>query len=300
MGKLSIQSVFLLIIILLEIAIIGSCTRSSTEARIAEPEDTTASMEETIKEVRQIFYRVYLPSEMYKIFDKVGAFYTPDILNPAENVNLYETSYKAALNLGVYGVDMGYNKMFGQNQKSLLYFTVIHKLSQQLGIPDIMFAHAVQSMEKNLSNRDSIVKYATDIYVMAQDYLKENDRGSTAALVLAGGWIEAMYVASRIADELNDSREIMERIAFQKYSLRSLLALLANYQSDPEINTLYLMFKALARSYDKFEIYYTPDDISIDTINKYIKAKKIQFHIPADTFKEIKEKIAQIRQYVVS
>ncbi|MCX7985859.1 MAG: hypothetical protein N2662_02835, partial [Bacteroidales bacterium] len=220
--------------------------------------------------------------------------------NPAENVNLYETSFKAALNLGVYGVDMGYNKMFGQNQKSLLYFTVIHKLSQQLGIPDIMFAHAVQSMEKNMSNRDSIVKYATDIYVMAQEYLRENDRGSTAALVLAGGWIEAMYVASRIADELNDSREIMERIAFQKYSLRSLLALLANYQSDPDINSLYLMFKALSRSYDKFEIYYTPDDISIDTINKYIKARKIQFHIPPATFKEIKEKIAQIRQFVVN
>ncbi|MGC8802603.1 MAG: hypothetical protein ACP5PS_02340, partial [Bacteroidales bacterium] len=136
--------------------------------------------------------------------------------------------------------------------------------------------------------------------VMAQEYLRENDRGSTAALVLAGGWIEAMYVASRIADELNDSREIMERIAFQKYSLRSLLAILANYQSDPEINTLYLMFKSLARSYDKFEIYYTPDDISIDTINKYIKARKVQIYIPPDTFKEIKEKIAQIRQYVVS
>jgi hypothetical protein len=231
-----------------------SCSHSSKEPGMTEADDTIASVEETIKEVRQIFYRVYLPSEMYKIFDKVGAFYTPDILNPAENVNLYETSYKAALNLGVYGVDMGYNKMFGQNQKSLLYFTVIHKLSQQLGIPDMMFARAVESMEKNLANRDSIVKYATDIYVMAQEYLRENDRGSTAALVLAGGWIEAMYVASRIADELNDSREI----------------------------------------------YYTPDDISIDTLNKFIKAQKIQFHIPPDTFKEIKEKIAHIRQYVVS
>jgi hypothetical protein len=92
----------------------------------------------------------------------------------------------------------------------------------------------------------------------------------------------------------------MERIAFQKYSLRSLLALLANYQSDPDINTLYLMLKALNRTYDKFEIYYTPDDISIDTINKFIKARKIQFYIPPATFNELKEKIAHIRQYVVS
>ncbi|MGC8802643.1 MAG: hypothetical protein ACP5PS_02555, partial [Bacteroidales bacterium] len=137
-----------------------ACSRSSTDKKTIETDDSLMSVDETIQEIRQIFYRVYLPSEMYKIFDKVGAFYTPDILNPAENVNLYETSYKAALNLGVYGVDMGYNKIFGQNQKSLLYFTVIHKLSQQLGIPDIMFAHAVQSMEKNITNRDSIIKYA--------------------------------------------------------------------------------------------------------------------------------------------
>jgi hypothetical protein len=280
--------------------IFAACKAPNNEKKKVQEADTTLTPEETIKEVKKIFYRVYLPSEMYKIFDKVGALYTPEILNPAENVNLYESSYKEALNFGVYGVDLGYNKIFGQNQKSLLYFTVIHKLSQQLGIPDIMFSKAILNMENNLSNKDSIVKYATEIYVATQDYLKENERGSTAALILAGGWIEAMYVASCIADDLNDNREIVERIAFQKYSLRSLLAVLANYKSDPEINKLYLMFKALNDVYDKFEIYYSPDDISIDTINKYIKAKKIEFYIPPEDFKELKKKIAQIRHYVVS
>lgn len=280
--------------------LITSCKHEENDKKFIEDIDTTLSPEEAVKQVKSIFYRVYLPSEMHKIFDKVGAIYSPEILNPAENVNLYETSIKAALNLGVYGVDLGYNKLFEQNQKTLLYFTVIHKLSQQLGIPDMMFAKAIQSMQENISSRDSMVKYATDIYVAGQEYLKQNDRESIAALILAGGWIEAMYVASKIADDVGDTREIVERIAFQKYSLRSLLFLLSAYKNEPEINAIYLMFKSLGRAYDKFDIYYYPDDLSIDTINKMIKAKKIEFNLPPSYLKEIKTLIQKIRHEVVS
>lgn len=277
-----------------------ACKQSVEEKKFSPDEDSLISVEEAIKEIKNIFYRVYLPSEMYKIFDKVGAFYDPSILNPAENVNLYESSTKAALNIGVYGVDLGYNRIFGQNQKTLLYFTVIHKLSRQLGIPEQIFTQAVKRMEQNIVNRDSMVKYATELYVATSEYLRENDRGVTAALILTGGWVEAMYVASKIADEVGDNREIIERIAFQKYSLRSLLAILANYKSNIEINRIYLMLKALNQVYDKFEIYYSPDDISIDTINKYIRAKKIEFYLPPENLKEIKKMIIQIRTEIVS
>ncbi len=288
------------LVLVVPIVIISNCKTSTTESKNIESTDTSMTDEEAIQNVKSIFYRVYLPSEMYKIFEKVGAIYTPEILNPAENVNIYESSFKAALNLGVYGVDLGYNKIFGQQQKTLLYFTVIHKLSQQLGIPDLLFADALKKMQQNFSNRDSMVKYATDIYVSANEYLNENDRGIIATLVLTGGWIEAMYVASMIADEVGDQGEIIERIAFQKYSLRSLLALLANYRSNPIINNYYLMFKALNNSYNKFEIYYFPDDLSIDTVNKLINAKKIEFNIPKENLKDIKEIIKRIRQEVVS
>jgi len=277
----------------------AGCKNVTTEKQSSIEADTSLVPDETIKKAKSIFYNMYLPSEMYKIFEKAGAIYNPAILNPVENVNLYETSAKAALNLGIYGVDLSYNKMFGQNQKTLLYFTVIHKLSQQLGIPDNQFSTAIRGIEKHIANRDSLTKYATDIYASTNRYLNENERQSTSTLVVAGGWIEALYVASKISDENANNNEIIERIAFQKYSLKTLISLLSNHQDEPIVARYLLMLKALNRSFEKFDIYYEPGDLSIDTINKLINANKIEINLSGKGIKEIKILITQIRNDMV-
>ena len=281
------------------LVLFSACRNESPDSRAFYDTDSTKSIEETVKKAKSIFYHMYLPSEMYKVFEKAGAIYNPDILNPVENVNLYETSAKAAMNMGIYGVDLSYNKMFGQNQKTLLYFSVIHKLSQQLGIPDMKFAMALKRMEKNISNRDSLTQYAMDIYVSANHFLNENDRQSISAMILAGGWIEALYIATKIADENTSNQEIIERIAFQKYSLRTLVSLLNNYQSEPNITKYLLMLNSLNKTFDKFDIYYERGDVSIDTINKLISTHKVDFTMQQKDLKEIKSVIEQIRKDMV-
>ena len=293
-----VTKIFISLISLCIIALLSACNGESTE-KIVYEEDTISTELETVKKAKSVFYRMYLPSEMYKVFEKAGAVYDPAILNPVENVNMYETSAKAALNLGIYGVDLSYNKMFGQNQKTLLYFAVIHKLSQQMGIPDNQFANALKKMEKNITNRDSLTKYATEIFRSTNRFLNENDREATSALVLTGGWVEAIYISASIADQNLNNTEIIERIAFQKYSLRSLISLLSNYPEDPNVTKYLLLMKALNRSFDKFEIYYELDDLSIDTINKLIGTNKVELNLQSEHVAEIKTMIKQIRDDMV-
>jgi hypothetical protein len=276
------------------------CRYESADNKALYDADSIKTEDETVKKAKSIFYHMYLPNEMYKVFEKAGAVYTPEILNPVENVNRYESSFKGALNLGVFGVDLSYNKMFGQNQKTLLYFTVIHKLSQQLGIPDNQFSMALKKMERNITNKDSLTKYATDIYVSTNHFLNENDRQSTAALIITGGWIEAVYIAAKIANDNPDNEEIIQRIAFQKYSLRSLISLLNNFQKDPNVARYLLELKTLKRAFDKFEIYYEPGDLEIDTINKMIRANKIDMNLQKKDVREIKSMIFAIRNDVVN
>ena len=206
------QILFLLVI---AIVVFTSCRNQSSDSKSFYDADSTKSIDESVRKAKSIFYHMYLPSEMYKIFEKAGAVYDPDILNPVENVNLYETSAKAAMNMGIYGVDLSYNKIFGQNQKTLLYFSVIHKLSQQLGMPDNQFEMIIKSMEKNISNRDSLTKYAMDIYVTANSFFNENDRQSISAMIIAGGWIEALYIATKIADDNVSNEEILSELHFK-------------------------------------------------------------------------------------
>jgi len=277
----------------------AGCNNEPSDNKSLYDVDSLKVEADAIKKAKKIFYQMYLPSEMYKVFEKAGAIYEPDILNQVENVNLYETSIKASLNLGVYGVDLSYNKMFGQNQKTLLYFTVIHKLSQQLGIPDNQFASALRKMEKNIANRDSLTKYATNIYVSTNHFLNENERQSTAAMIITGGWIESLYISSKIADENPSNEEIVNRIAFQKYSLRTLVSLLENYQGDENVTKFLIMLKVLKKAFDKFEIYYEPGDVNIDTVNKLISANKIEFNIQKEDIRNIKKIICEIRKEVI-
>ncbi len=279
--------------------IITACHHEIPDIKTTFEADTVKTEIEMVKKAINIFYHMYLPSEMYKVFEKAGAVYTPDMLNPVENVNLYEVSSKAALNLGIYGVDLSYNKMFGQNQKTLLYFTVIHKLSQQLGIPDNHFTLALKKMEKNLYNRDSLAKYATNIYITTNHYLNENDRQAIAALIITGGWIEALYITARISDENPLNKEIIERIAFQKYSLHTLISFLNNFQDDNNVAKYLLMLKTLQRSFNKLEILYEPGDLEIDTINKMISTNKAEFTLQDKDIKEIKKLVVEIRNDIV-
>jgi hypothetical protein len=291
---------YLLLVVIAFLMCLSGCKNEAADNKAIYEVDTTESVDETINKAKSIFYLMYLPSEMYKVFEKAGAVYNPAILNPVENVNLYESSYKAALNLGIYGVDLSYNKMFGQNQKTLLYFTVIHKLSQQLGIPDNQFGLALKRMEKNMSNKDSLAKFASDIYVNTNHFLNENDREATAALIITGGWIEALFIASKISDDNVSNEEILERIAYQKYSLRSLLALLKNYQNDNVVAEYLLMLNTLKRAFDNFEILYQPGDVQIDTVNKLIQANEIKTSISKKDIIDIKKMISEIRTKIVS
>ena len=76
------------------------------------------------------------------------------------------------------------------------------------------------------------------------------------------------------------------------------MSMLANYQTEPSVNRYYLLFKALNNAYNEFEIYYFPDDVSIDTINKLINSQKVNIDLPAEKIEKIKKIIAQIRQEI--
>ena len=73
----------------------------------------------------------------------------------------------------------------------------MQKLSTELGIPVDQFYISMKRIETNLSNKDSLVKIANELYVSTDKYLKENERESSAALIILGGWTEALYIGTK-------------------------------------------------------------------------------------------------------
>ena len=201
-----------------------------------------------------IFYNMYLSVEMSSLFQSIGATYNDQILNSPERIQSYETSSDKALNLGVYAVDLSYAKYFDQFAQAGKYLTNMHKLATELGIPDDQFVTSVKRIENNLSNKDSLVKIANELYQSTESYLKENERESAAALIIAGGWIEALHIATSMVNKQKHDVELIERISEQKFSLENLISLLKPYDNELIISDLLTKLNDVRSSFAPFKL----------------------------------------------
>lgn len=247
-----------------------------------------------------IFYQMMLPSEISTIFEKTGAVYNPQILNPLENKSRYTTNSKAALNLGIYGVDLGYVKIFSQAQKSIMYFSEIHEISKQIGIPEDYFVEGIGYFQKKITNRDTITTLANKVYTSTNIYLQKNERPETAALIVLGGWVEALYISSMILQDDKANAEITKRIAGQKYSLNSLTSYLNNYRNDISVSKYLLMLKVLKKQYDNVNIMFDQSSMQMDTINKIIHSDSYKVEISQQTLSDICKVISGIRAEIIN
>jgi hypothetical protein len=254
------------------------------------------------KKVKKIFYNVPSPIEMTAVIQKSGTEYKPEILNSYKFAGKYIKVPKQALILGVYGSDLSYVRLFDQIQLSINYLSSIKKLCDELNIPEEQGSFAISRMETNMDNRDSLLQIITETYASADLYLKENERGNTATLIILGGWIEALYISTTIVDfDLEQNKAIINRIAEQKYSLSNLVELLKSYPEDKDLQEYLPLLEDLKLKYELVQIDYvkgnvvTEKDKKLTTINSTAITK-----MSKTSFEDIKASILSIRNKIVN
>jgi hypothetical protein len=208
---------------------------------------------DTVGEGLPIFYNMYLSVEMSSLFNAAGAIFNQELLNPTEKITDYTTSSKKAMNLGVYAVDLTYAKVFEQLETAGKYFNAMEKLAEELGIPSSFFENSAKRFDRNIDNKDSLIKIANEVYVASDTYLKENERYNASAQIILGGWTEAIFIAVDMAKSTRDF-DIIERLAEQKYSLSNLIDMLQNYENDPVIEDNLVILKELQSVFNTFEV----------------------------------------------
>jgi hypothetical protein len=173
------------------------------------------------------------PYQISLILHESGISYNKELLNPSRKASDYVTNFSRAINFGVYGVDLGYINIYQQTQDAASYFAVLKILSLDLGIYKVLNQNIVNRVEANIDNRDSLMVIVSETYRNIDKYLKSNKREETGALILAGGWIESVYVLTQEMKN-NPHPDLMQRIAEQKRPLENLIKLLIPYSEDSE------------------------------------------------------------------
>lgn len=166
-------------------------------------------------------------SEIVGLTEKAKAQYNAEILSNPENIGNYVIESSMALNLGVYGADLYVTGVFEQTQESFLFLKAVNILAKNLGVSNAFNEAIVDRMEANKENRDSTMSIITESFKKIDNYLVENGRPGTSSLVVAGSWIESIYLACNTAKETK-SEPIVKQIFIQKESLKYVIELLQN------------------------------------------------------------------------
>src|ERR1051325_295786 len=169
-----------------------------------EGNDTTATADNNLNKptnkAQNIFYAIPSPIELAQLIQKAGATYNKDLLNNPNDANKYNTNTSKALNLGVYGADLSYTSVFDDNtQESILYLAATRKLAEQLGVGNAFDEKTVDRMQANSGKKDSLFGIISDSYMTTDQLLKESQRENASSLVIAGGFIEALYLGTQLS-----------------------------------------------------------------------------------------------------
>jgi hypothetical protein len=222
------------------------------------------------------------------------------ILNPPDNVSNYSTNFQQSLNIGIYGTDLGYLNIYDQIPEVISYFTVIKKLSFELGIQNALQTNIIDKIEKNIDNQDSLLTYLTNTYKQFDSYLKNNNRKEIGALIVAGGWIESLYILSQGAID-SDNRQIINRIGEQKHPLDNLIEILSPYYyNSKELSELIDSLVDLAYEFDGIIYSYTYEEPEITLDEKHTLVKSTSNVIISEYhLKTIANKISSIRNNII-
>lgn len=249
----------------------------------------------------EIFYGTLTPIEICCIFERLEVPNSTGILNPVSNAESYLSSSKAALNAGIYGTDFGYLKLFGIGQEMIDYAVTVRRMSNKLGIPDEYLNNILKAVRGDLSDPDTIMKFMNNAYKRMEEHLRESGRESTAGLIVMGGWVEAMYLATQLVyDPANPDPEVVQKIAEQKYTLNSLLSFIKNYYDDPVVVYYSKKLKYLNNYFNSFDIYFRKGDLEIDTQKKVFRSSGTEMNVTVETLNNIKDYVAKLRAEIVN
>ncbi len=271
-------------------------TGEATEASIMEDAEGAGN----IFKYNNILFSLPSPYQVSLLLEESGIPYNKDILHTTRKASDYVDNFSKAVNFGIYGADLGYINIYRQTQDAASYFAVLKILSQDIGLYNAMDKPTIQSIEANIENRDSLLLIVSNTYRKIDNYLKTNDRENTGALILAGGWIESIYILTQqiIA---KPNQELMARISEQKRPLENLIKLLVPYSN--ESKDFYFLVDRLinlAYTFDEIENKYTylPPVTNAKQKLTVVKSKS-ELIMNKKQLKEITEKVSIIRQHII-
>lgn len=157
------------------------------------------------------------------------------LIDPKSNSAADE--FGKGLQLGAFNIDMSYAMVNNVGEDVLKYMKTVLVKSEALGLKGAVDQMVGKRAEKNISNKDSLLRILDEIFVKSDSYLRTNERVYTASAVFAGSWVEALYLTCKITEAGTEpavKEKGYKQLWDQRFYLKNLSELLNDYKDKKE------------------------------------------------------------------
>jgi len=227
------------------------------------------------------------PIEIIDLVKSTGIDYDNSLLNKPENKEKYNSEYKMALNMGVYTVDLGYTNLHNKTQDAIKYLDATKKMTDGLKVSQFFDFEKIKSITQEGKDLNQlIITTGIGLDKMRQG-LEDEKRSETITLIVAGGWLEAIYLATQVAEK-SDRKELKEKIADQKIVITELIKMFeANKSTSKHLADIYEDFKKINDAFANISV-------------KNEEGKEVQVKMSKEDFDKLNQAVKEVRNKVIS
>ncbi|PWL20057.1 MAG: hypothetical protein DCO99_12730 [Synechococcus sp. XM-24] len=279
-----------------------SCDEKKTpkESKEEQKEQTEKAEGTSILKVGDKLFNLPSPLETAMLLEEVGGHFNESVLNPTVDASLYNTKEAQAMNLGVYGADLGYFLIYQQSQKAFKLLANCKKLGTELGISPALYSDLMKRFEGNMENRDSLLIFVSALNRLSDQYLKENENEDISAMILYGGWVESLYFVSQLTQSL-ENPSLRTRVGEQKNTLQNLIGLVDQENANGQFDDILADLADLEKSFNKVGTSYTWVEPETKP-DQQVTVVKSQGSVTMDDalLNEIIDKVTALREKIIT
>lgn len=284
--------------------LIASCGGGgSQESDSDASSEFDAAKAQVAEDVAKVLEDLPPPSEVPYLLQAAGADFNSEVINSItpEKMESYQKSESvAALNLGVYATDIGYLTSYEKSEMALDYMGECQKLAAPVGVADAIDYGMIARFESNMENRDSLATIIDEVMKKSGERLSQLDELNSAALLLAGSWIEGIYISTTIVDTYPDDlpeeartlvlEPLVKIVMDQKVSLNDLLKVMSDVPESEDVNNMITELNKVKAIYDS----------ELAEVEKQISENTGGFVLKPSTLDNLASEVNRIRSSIIN
>ncbi len=247
--------------------------------------------------MNEVIQNIASPIEVASLLNYLEVPFSVSYLSDPGKMSNHASSFEMAYNLGALSSDLGYLNMYSKTGSSINYLSTINKLADALEVGQFFDFVLMKRLATSDNTLDSLMFVSMSSFNRMDDFLRLTERSNLSSLMVAGVWIEGLYLATQVVDKANHA-DIRNMIGEQKLILNDILIIMQAYESDEKFAGILEDYKEIKKQYDNVSISYQigePETIEIDGMLMVVQNESSTITMSDETLSQIIEVTERIR-----